>query len=38
MRAETGPEDTRRVTGPIVDHFVFDDDGKITSVRAFYNF
>jgi len=38
MRAETGPEDARRVTGPIVDHFVFDDDGKITSVRAFYSF
>jgi steroid delta-isomerase len=38
MRAETGPEDERRVTGPIVDHFVFDGDGKITSVRAFYNF
>lgn len=38
MRAETGPDDARRVTAPIVDHFVFDEDGRITSVRAFYNF
>ena len=38
MRAETGPEGERRVTEPIVDHFVFGEDGKITSVRAFYNF
>lgn len=38
MRAETGPEGERRVTEPIVDHFTFDEDGKITSVRAFYNF
>jgi hypothetical protein len=38
MRCRTGPDDARREMGPIVDHFVFDDAGKITSVRAFYNF
>lgn len=38
MRAETGPQDARRVTSPIIDHFVFREDGKIISVRAFYNF
>lgn len=38
MAAETGPEGNRRKTAPIVDHFVFDDAGKITSVRAFYKY
>ena len=38
MESQTGPDDARRRTGPIVDHFVFDDAGKIVSVRAFYNF
>lgn len=38
MRAETTHEGRRHVTAPIVDHFVFDEDGKIASVRAFYNF
>lgn len=38
MRCRTGPADARSEMGPIVDHFVFDDAGKITSVRAFYNF
>lgn len=38
MRCRTGPDDARRETGPIIDHFVFDESGKITSVRAFYNF
>ena len=38
MRAETTHEGQARVTEPIVDHFVFDEDGKITSVRAFYSF
>jgi hypothetical protein len=38
MRAETTHEGQRRVTAPIVDHFVFDGDGRIASVRAFYNF
>jgi steroid Delta-isomerase len=38
MRCRTGPDDARRETSPIVDHFVFDDDGKITSLRAFLNY
>jgi ketosteroid isomerase-like protein len=38
MAAETGPADARRRTAPIVDHFRFDADGLIVSVRAFYNF
>ena len=38
MRCRTGPANERREMGPIVDHFVFDDGGKITSVRAFYKF
>jgi hypothetical protein len=38
MAAETGPADARRRTEPIVDHFRFDPEGKIVSVRAFYNF
>jgi steroid Delta-isomerase len=37
MRCRTGPEGGRREMGPIVDHFVFDEAGKITSVRAFYD-
>lgn len=37
MRCRTGPADQRRERGPIIDHFTFDDTGKITSVRAFYN-
>ena len=38
MRCRTGPEDARRETGPIIDHFVFDEAGRITSVRAFYKY
>lgn len=38
MRCRTGPADARHEIGPIVDHFVFDQAGKITSVRAFYKF
>ena len=38
MRCRTGPADARRELGPIIDHFVFDEAGKITSLRAFYNF
>ncbi len=37
MRCRTGPDGGRRELGPIVDHFIFDENGKITSVRAFYN-
>ena len=38
MRCHTGPADTRRELGPIVDHFVFDETGRIVSVRAFYKY
>ncbi len=38
MACETGPADARRKSGRIVDHFVFDKAGKITSVRAFYKY
>jgi hypothetical protein len=38
MRCRTGPPDNRRESGRIVDHFVFDGLGKITSLRAFYNY
>jgi steroid delta-isomerase len=38
MESLTGPAGSRRKTGPIIDHFVFNDAGKITSLRAFYNF
>jgi steroid delta-isomerase len=38
MSCETGPADARRKTGPIVDHFTFDDDGKIVTLRAFYKY
>jgi hypothetical protein len=38
MACETGPADARRKTGPIVDLFVFNDDNKITNVRAFYRY
>lgn len=38
MRVRVGlPEGTHEV-GPIVDHIVFNDEGKIVSVRAFYTF
>jgi steroid Delta-isomerase len=38
MACETGPAGARRKTGPIVDHFIFDEDGKIVSLRAFYKY
>lgn len=38
MASETGPAGARRKTAPIVDHFVFDEAGKITNVRAFYKY
>jgi hypothetical protein len=37
MRCRTGPADNRRESGRIVDQFVFDEGGKITNLRAFYN-
>ena len=36
MRCRTGPADNRRESGRIVDQFVFDDHGRITNLRAFY--
>ena len=38
MRAEAGPPNARAVYEPIIDNFVFDDDGKIVRVRAFYDY
>lgn len=37
MACEFGPPDGRRKITPTVDHFVFAEDGKISSVRGFYN-
>ena len=36
MRSRMGPADSRKEIAPIIDTFVFDDAGRITSVRAFY--
>lgn len=36
MRCRVGPKDQRWESGRIVDHFVFNEDGKITGVRAFW--
>lgn len=36
MRCRVGPAGNRWESGRIVDHFVFDEDGRITSVRAFW--
>ena len=38
MRCRTGPADARQESGRIVDQFVFDDAGRITNLRAFYDF
>ena len=37
MACEIGPSDNRRRLAPVVDHFIFTDDGRIASVRGFYN-
>lgn len=37
MRCRTGPPDARRESGRIVDQFIFNEAGKITAVRAFYD-
>jgi SnoaL-like domain len=37
MTCEIGPADNRRRLTPVVDLFVFADDGRIASVRGFYN-
>jgi len=36
MRSRMGPLESRKEMAPIIDTFVFDDAGRITSVRAFY--
>jgi hypothetical protein len=38
MSAEAGPDNARVTVGPIVDNIVFNPDGKIARVRAFYNY
>jgi hypothetical protein len=37
MACEIGPAGNRRRLAPVVDQFVFADDGRIASVRGFYN-
>jgi SnoaL-like domain len=37
MACEIGPSDNRRKLTPVVDQFVFDNAGKMVSVRGFYN-
>jgi len=36
--AEVMSQDGRRKVGPIVDHFVFNNDGKISQMRAFWKY
>lgn len=36
MRARLGPANDRKEAGPIYDHLIFDESGKIQSLRAFY--
>lgn len=38
MACEIGAEGARRKLAPVVDHFVFNESGKMISVRGFYNF
>lgn len=38
LSAESSWEGTTRDVGPLVDHFTFGPDGKISSMRAFWNF
>jgi SnoaL-like domain len=38
MACEVGPADNRKRLAPVVDQFIFGADGKIVSVRGFYNF
>ena len=37
LEVHVGNGDERMVLAPIVDHFVFDDDGRITALRAFFD-
>ena len=36
LKAEIGPDGARQSFAPIVAHFVFDDNGKVESLRAFF--
>lgn len=36
LKARVGPPDDRTESGQIVNNFIFDNDGKITNVRAFF--
>lgn len=38
MTAEVGPADNRRTLSPVIDHFTFDEAGKVTGMRAFFNY
>lgn len=38
MTAEVGPPDNRRTLSPVIDHFTFDEAGKITAMRAFMHY
>jgi steroid delta-isomerase len=37
MKCRTGPADSRRESGRIVDQMIFDENGRIKAVRAFYD-
>jgi ketosteroid isomerase-like protein len=37
MACDVGPEGERRRMAPVVDQFVFDEEGLMTTVRGFYN-
>lgn len=37
LACDVGAADARRRMAPVVDHFIFAEDGKIASVRGFYN-
>ena len=38
MKCRTGPANNRRESGRIVDQMIFDENGKIKAVRAFYDY
>jgi steroid delta-isomerase len=38
MQVEVGPADNRRTLAPVVDHFTFDENAKITGMRAFFKY
>jgi steroid delta-isomerase len=38
LSAEAGPSDARATVEPIIDNVVFNEEGKISRVRAFFNY